>query len=347
MPSLVGRFMRDLPFLRQGLVPQEESGLEVESLDYIGEEHEKLSDDDVQDLARALCDNNKFCGNLLLTGNNLTDLTALHLASVFEKENGQNISKLTLDENNFTTKAGEYIGEALSRNPNYPLKELSFKGISLESIGLTRVIEACNLNTNIKSLHLGVLTDAGLQSLAQLLAPNTTLQFLTFSETKDHQKYWTEAGKTAMVEMLKNGTKLKRVEMEFVHEMNEDDQRFVNEMQFYALKNVKATERMEAYREILRSCEPSQMFERLQLLIENPEDRKDPEEKPPVRKFYNNTFGTLLNRAIFALTKKQSQHPNNPEFFTTQGMIKFVAFQLLDSPPEGEAQADEIDDDTA
>ena len=60
-----------------------------------------------------------------------------------------------------------------------------------------------------------------------------------------------------MVEMLKNGTKLKRVEMEFVHEMNEDDQRFVNEMQFYALKNVKATERMEAYREILRSCEPS------------------------------------------------------------------------------------------
>ena len=47
MPSLVGRFMRDLPFLRQGLVPQEESGLEVESLDYIGEEHEKLSDDDV------------------------------------------------------------------------------------------------------------------------------------------------------------------------------------------------------------------------------------------------------------------------------------------------------------
>lgn len=46
----------------------------------------------------------------------------------------------------------------------------------------------------------------------------------------------------------------------------------------------------------------------------------------PVRKFYNNTFSTLLNRAMFTLTKKQSQQPNNPEFFTTQGMIKFVAF---------------------
>jgi len=46
----------------------------------------------------------------------------------------------------------------------------------------------------------------------------------------------------------------------------------------------------------------------------------------PVRKFYNNTFSTLLNRAIFALNKKQEQHPNDPELFTTQGMIKFVAF---------------------
>ena len=54
MPSLIGRFMRDLPYLRQGLVPQEESGAQVKSLDYAGEENEKLSDDDVQDLARAL-----------------------------------------------------------------------------------------------------------------------------------------------------------------------------------------------------------------------------------------------------------------------------------------------------
>ena len=64
----------------------------------------------------------------------------------------------------------------------------------------------------------------------------------------------------------------------------------------------------------------------------------------PVRKFYNNTFGTLLNRAIFALYKKQSQTPKNPELFTCEGMIKFVAFQLLDQPPDGEIEQDVGDD---
>ena len=47
MTSLIGRFMRDLPFLREGLIPHEESGAEVKELDYTGEEHEKLTDDDV------------------------------------------------------------------------------------------------------------------------------------------------------------------------------------------------------------------------------------------------------------------------------------------------------------
>ena len=42
------------------------------------------------------------------------------------------------------------------------------------------------------------------------------------------------------------------------------------------------------------------MFENLLGLIEN----KDKSKKMPVRKFFNNTFGTLLNDAIFALKKK-------------------------------------------
>ena len=49
-----------MPFLRQGLVPKEESGLEVTKLNYIGEEHEKLDDQDVADLANALKENTKF-----------------------------------------------------------------------------------------------------------------------------------------------------------------------------------------------------------------------------------------------------------------------------------------------
>ena len=85
MSSLIGRFMRDLPFLRQGIIPQEESGAAVQKLDYVGEEHEKLTDDDVRDLAEALCQNDTFKGELKLNGNNLTDLAALHLMPVFEK----------------------------------------------------------------------------------------------------------------------------------------------------------------------------------------------------------------------------------------------------------------------
>ena len=57
------------------------------------------------------------------------------------------------------------------------------------------------------------------------------------------------------------------------------------------------------------------MFENLQQLVES--DDEDKAENMPVRKFYNNTFNTLLNRAIFALSKKQSQFPNEREYFTT------------------------------
>ena len=55
-------------------------------------------------------------------------------------------------------------------------------------------------------------------------------------------------------------------------------------------------------------------------LIENKEEH----EKMPVRKFFNNTFGTLLNDAIFALMKKQEKSKSNA-IFTMQGSIKFVA----------------------
>ena len=64
----------------------------------------------------------------------------------------------------------------------------------------------------------------------------------------------------------------------------------------------------------------------------------------PVRKFYNNTFSTLLNKAMFALKKSQSKNPENMELFTCEGMIKYVAFQLLDSPPDGEIEQ-QMDDD--
>jgi hypothetical protein len=48
------------------------------------------------------------------------------------------------------------------------------------------------------------------------------------------------------------------------------------------------------------------MFNNLLELIENAENH----EKMPVRKFFNNTFGTLLNDAIFELKKKQEKTKN-------------------------------------
>ena len=89
------------------------------------------------------------------------------------------------------------------------------------------------------------------------------------------------------------------------------------------------------------------MFRDVQQLIEDTGDDKSSTDDPytmPVRKFYNNTFDDLANRAIFSLLKKQMQHPDEMEFFTTEGMIKFVAFQLLDSPPDGEIDQKNLDD---
>lgn len=67
-----------------------------------------------------------------MTQNDLSDLAALHLTPIFQKQNGYNITKLRLDGNNFTSKAGEYLGQALCENPNYTLKKLSFSGMCLE-----------------------------------------------------------------------------------------------------------------------------------------------------------------------------------------------------------------------
>ena len=63
--------------------------------------------------------------------------------------------KANLRGNNFTSKAGEYIGEALSSNPDYPLGKLKFGGVCLEDAGLVRIIEAVNINKNIVQLSIG------------------------------------------------------------------------------------------------------------------------------------------------------------------------------------------------
>lgn len=66
----------------------------------------------------------------------------------------------------------------------------------------------------------------------------------------------------------------------------------------------------------------------------------------PVRKFYANTFGDLINSAMFEL-KKQQNRPDvdNTKLFTKEGSIQFVAQHLLDHLPEGERRAVDSDSD--
>ena len=51
------------------------------------------------------------------------------------------------------------------------------------------------------------------------------------------------------------------------------------------------------------------MFEHLLKLAED----NDRNYKMPVRKFFNNTFDTLLNQAFFNLRKEQDKNPDNNE----------------------------------
>lgn len=56
----------------------------------------------------------------------------------------------------------------------------------MEADGLVRVLEAVNVNKNVLKLHCGIVTDEGLEILANKLKDNTTLEEIIFQETKDH-----------------------------------------------------------------------------------------------------------------------------------------------------------------
>ena len=69
----------------------------------------------------------------------------------------------------------------------------------------------------------------------------------------------------------------------------------------YFVKKINLKKRKsEQMKDRIDSCEHEHMFKHLLALIEDPEEH----EKMPVRKFFNNTFGTLLNDACFTMLKK-------------------------------------------
>ena len=82
---------------------------------------------------------------------------------------------------------------------------------------------------------------------------------------------------------------------------------------------------------------PENMIQNILQLIE---DKEQGQKKMPVRKFFNNTFGTILNDAIFALKKKQSKEPENLEIFTKKGSVKFVGLYIMENLPYHEREPD-------
>ena len=241
------------------------------------------------------------------------------------------------------SKTGIFIGEALIANPDHPIEKLNFKNVNLEDDGLIRILEACNANKNIKKVTLGFVSSSGLKIMARTLKINKTLEKLKFQEHKELR--WEEDSKKVFIDLLKTDTNIVKVKFEPADKKDatEGHKMFKKECAMF-VKKIKKEHKAENDRnDRIESCSNENMFNNLLELIEN----KDDHEKMPVRKFFNNTFGTLLNDAIFALMKKQEKSKSNT-VFTMQGSIKFVAQYLQDHMPESEAAGDseEEEDET-
>lgn len=102
-------------------------------------------------------------------------------------------------------------------------------------------------------------------------------------------------------------------------------------MRFYLKKTKLANKCEQEFQERKDSCEPKAMFDNLLKNIESSNT-----ENMPVRKFFNNTFKTLLNDACFLLKKRQEKAKGKEatQLYTTQGMIKFVSNHLQDNLPD-------------
>jgi len=202
---LIGIFERDIVYLKQNLIPLTSSGVEIKALDYQPTEFEHLSDKDVQVLCEALVSNLKFRGPLNLSSHGLSNLSALYLSKVFAKQCGENnISELNLNWNQLTSKAGQFIGEALYSNPEYNVTKITFENTVLEEEGLMRMMEATSKNQNIKHLHVGIVSDAGLMIMAKELKNNLSLHVLEFQESAE--KTWTIEPKKEFAKTLKDFT---------------------------------------------------------------------------------------------------------------------------------------------
>lgn len=151
----------------------------------------------------------------------------------------------------------------------------------------------------------------------------------------DVAKPWTREGKNKFCQMLKGHTELETVKFKTVF-ADDPHADFRHEIEFYTNKKHHGHKAEKKFEKRQEGCEPESMFENMLQLLEKKKNHK----KMPVRKFFNNTFGTILNDALFALKKKQSKEPENKEIFTNKGAVKYVALFLLENLPQNEREPD-------
>ena len=117
----------------------------------------------------------------------MTDISSLAISNVLRRRGANNITSLNLSNNlKLTHKTGEYIGQSLIDNASSKIERLNFAQINLGETGLLRIIEASNQCHQIKTMHIGTLSDSGLKILAEKLVGNQGLEVLQFDETEDH-----------------------------------------------------------------------------------------------------------------------------------------------------------------
>ena len=115
-------------------------------------------------------------------------------------------------------------------------------------------------------------------------------------------------------------------------------------MEFYTGLKSKTQKEASAFEDRMRSCNQDSTFKQMHDYL----DSKSKNAKMPVRNFYDNTFGQILNDAIFALKRRQTKSTGEEhiELQHHQGQIKFVADFILNKLPAGEMTVIEDEEDS-
>ena len=184
------------------------------------------------------------------------------------------------------------------------------------------MVEAANVCHHLEKIHFGNVSDQGLHILATHIKDNTGLRTIKFEEQEAMP--WSAEVQQELALVFKDHTQIEKVKFDTFDDDLPRNKTFEKELKFYCKKTAGVHKKHKKFRKRLEKMSDENVFDATLELLE---DKKS--KKMLVRKFFNNTFDTILNDAIFAMKKKQSKEPNPAdEIFTVQGAIKYVAQEL-------------------